>query len=382
MRNRAAIVGVGLTKTALTTKIKGLPGWTADDLYVEGFQNAINDAGLKKEQIDGLMTQGAANHYIVLGQQLGINPAYGGTMNGGGATAGMLIGAAAMAVNHGLANYVAITFASGWERPAPGAVPPEAGGPDPIPYANWGALGPIIQSATSASRHMAVYGTKSEQLAEIAVAFRQHASLNPDAIMQKPITIEDHQNSRWIVEPLKLLDCCLVTSGGVCLIVTTKERARDLRQPVVSILGFGQGFTTQNLERQTWWAGPHQRDAIQRAYTMAGVGPKDIQVAQIYDNFTCNVIMQIEHAGFCGVGEGGSFVEGGRIQLGGPLPLNTDGGQLSHTHPEGFMQVAEGVLQMRHACGPRNVPNAHLELVTGRGMALNAASALVLTDQV
>jgi acetyl-CoA acetyltransferase len=245
----------------------------------------------------------------------------------------------------------------------------------------WGMFGAASWSAVTASRHMALYGTTSEQLGEVAVAMRKHASLNPMAIMREPITVADHQASRFIIDPLRLLDCCLVNDGGVCLIVTTVERARDLGKPVVKIAGMGQGFTTQILERDDWWYGPHQKDAVQQAYAMAGVGPGDIDVAQLYDNFTISVILWLEHAGFCGVGEGGSFVEGGRIQLGGQLPVNTHGGHLSAAHPEGFLTVAEGVQQMRGAAGDRQVPNADVCLVTGRGMILNCASALVLRRQ-
>ena len=396
MRDRTAIVGVGVTEQAMSNKVRGVPGWTTAYLQIEAFRRALADSGLKKDQIDGIFTQGeTARDYISVGQAVGINPSVGGTMTGGGATGGMLVEAAANMVATGAANYVACIFASGnriggRRRPEPeegsGTVREEPmgsedGGSDPNSWNIWGLTSALGRSATSASRHMALYGLKSTHLAEVAVAQRAHAAMDPTAIMQKPITIEDHQNSRWIVQPLRLLDCCLVSHGGVCLIVTTKERAKDLAKPVVSILGFGQGFTTQNLERKQWWYGPHQRDSIQRAYAMAGVSPKDIDVAEIYDNFSITVIMQIEHAGFCGVGEGGEFVEGGRIGPGGALPVNTNGGHLSHSHPAGFLTIAEGVRQMRHECGPRNVPNAKIALTTGRGMVLNAASSLVLTNQ-
>lgn len=387
LRDKAAIVGVGVTEQALSNKIRGIPGWTARELQIEAFKRAINDAGLKKEQIDGLMTQGQVNDYITLGQSLGINQRYGGSMSGGGSTGGLLVGAASMAVNAGLAKYVALVYANGnpvgGTRRARGeaADEPQEGGDDPIPWSTWGLLSALARSATSAQRHMVLYGLKSEQLGEVAVAQRAHAVMDPTAIMQKPITIEDHQESRWIVEPLHLLDCCLVSSGGVCLIVTTKERAKDLAKPPANILGFGQGFTTQNLERKNWFAGPHQRDSVQRAYAMAGVSPMDIDVAQIYDNFSITVIMQLEHAGFCGVGEGGEFVEGGRIGPGGAFPVNTNGGHLSHSHPAGFLTIAEGVRQIRGECGPRQVENAKIALTMGRGMNLNAASALVLTNQ-
>src|SRR6266404_7508902 len=238
--------------------------------------------------------------------------------------------------------------------------------------------GAAANSAVAASRHMALYGTTSRQLGEVAVACRRHACLNPDAVMRDPISIEDHQNSRWIVEPFHLLDCCLISDGGVCVIVTSRERARDLRQPPVVIAGMGQAYTTQNLEREDWWYVPHQKEALARAFKSAGVGPKDIKVAQLYDNFTMSVLLWLEHAGFCGVGESGPFVEGGRIQLGGELPVNTAGGNLSESYMEGWLHVVEGVRQLRGECGARQVEGADTCLVTGRGMTLNCSNAMIL----
>lgn len=234
-------------------------------------------------------------------------------------------------------------------------------------------------SAVAASRHMALYGTTSEQLAEVAVACRRHASMNPNAVMREPITIGDHQASRFIVEPLRLLDCCLISDGGVCVLVTSPKRARDLAKPPVLISGMGQAYTSQTIGKPDWWYVPHQADALRRAFEMAEVTTDDIDVAQLYDNFTISVLLWLEHAGFCGVGESGPFVEGGRIQLGGELPVNTAGGNLSESYMEGWLHVVEGVRQVRGECGERQVPDALTCLVTGRGMALNCANAMILT---
>src|SRR5690606_33112176 len=169
----------------------------------------------------------------------------------------------------------------------------------------WGFMSAAAIIAITAARHMAVYGTTSRQLGEFAVACRYHASLNPDAVMRKPITVDDHQASRWIVEPLHLLDCCLVSDGGVCIIVSSAERARDLKQPPVLISGMGHGYTEQILEREDWWHASHQKAAVEDAYRMAGVGPNAIDVAQLYDNFTPSVLLWLEHGGFCKPGEAG-----------------------------------------------------------------------------
>ena len=378
LKNKAAIVGVGITPQGT------FPGCTNLTLQVDAFKLALEDSGLKKEQIDGLLTEpgtselGWSLDYLRLGQGLGINPQFTGSMMQGGATGGSMVELAAMAVTTGMADYVACVFGDAQRSSPVRSTDRDFGGQDDNLSA-WGVFGAVSWSAMTASRHMALYGTTSEQLGEVAVAMRKHASLNPMAIMREPITVADHQASRWIVDPLHLLDCCLVNDGGVCLIVTTVERARDLKKPVVQISGMGQSFTTQNLERESWWYGPHQKEAIQKAYKMAGVGPKDVQVAQLYDNFTISVVLWLEHGGFCEVGEGGSFVEGGRIQLGGELPVNTHGGHLSAGHPEGWWTIAEGVQQIRGESGERQVPNAEVCLVACRGMVLNCASALVLT---
>ncbi|MCD0502653.1 thiolase C-terminal domain-containing protein [Bordetella petrii] len=375
LSNKIAIVGVGATEQGK------LPGSTPVTLATEAFKRAIEDAGLRKEQIDGLLTmpgttspEGALN-YLRMGETLGIDPRYTGSMTMGGGTAGALVQNAALAVEAGLADYVACIFAD-TARTGNYRFNRSSGWGDA--WGIWGMFGAAANSAVAASRHMALYGTTSRQLGEVAVACRKHASMNPNAVMRDPITLEDHQSSRWIVEPFHLLDCCLISDGGVCVIVTSAERAKDLRQPVVRIAGMGQGYTTQNMEREDWWYVPHQKEALARAYAMSGLGPKDIDVAQLYDNFSMSVLLWLEHAGFCGVGEGGPFVEGGRIQLGGELPVNTAGGNLSESYMEGWLHIVEGVRQMRGACGPRQVQDAKTCLVTGRGMTLNCSNAMIL----
>lgn len=375
LRDRCAITGVGATPQGK------LPGSTALSLGVDAFRRALDDSGLRKEQIDGLLTfsgqtapEGQQN-YLRMGETLGINPRWTGTMYMGGSTAGALVQQAALAINAGMATHVACVYGDA-AATGGGVFNRSQGWGDSS--AIWGFMSAAANSAITAARHMAVYGTTSRQLGEVAVACRHHASLNPDAVMRKPITLEEHQASRWIVEPLHLLDCCLVSDGGVCIIVSSAEHARDMRQPPVLISGMGQAYNMQILEREDWWYAPHQKQAVQDAYAMAGVGPKDIDVAQLYDNFTIAVLLWLEHGGFCAPGESGAFVEGGRIRLGGELPVNTAGGNLSESFMEGWLHIVEGVRQMRGQCGPRQVPGAEVGLVTGRGMTLNCANALVL----
>lgn len=375
LSDRIAIAGVGASPQGKLT------GRTPLDLGIEAFRRALDDAGLRKEDIDGILTMPGTTspegslHYLRFGEAVGIDPRYTGSLTMGGGTAGALVQMAALAIAGGLATTVACVF--GDTAKTGGSRFGRASGGE-LPWSLWGMMGAAANSALAADRHMHEYGTTSRQLAEVAVACRYHASLNPDAVMREPITIEDHQASRFIVRPLRLLDCCLISDGGVCIIVTSAERARDLAAPPVLIAGMGQAYTTRNLEREDWWTVPHQRDALAAAFRMAGVTPGDIDVAQLYDNFTISVLLWLEHAGFCGEGEAGAFVEGGRIRLGGELPVNTAGGNLSESYMEGWLHIVEGVRQMRHACGPRQVADAQLCLVTGRGMALNCSNAMIL----
>lgn len=372
---KMAIAGVGATAQGT------LSGRTPLDLGIEAFKAALADSGIDKTDVDGLLTfpgttspEGSL-HYLRFGEAVGINPRYCASMTLGGATAGCLVQAASMAIHAGLATTVACVFG---DTPKTGGYRFGRPSGGEMSWATWGMLGAAANSALAADRHMHKYGTTSRQLGAVAVACRRHASLNPNAVMRKPITIDDHQASRPIVRPLRLLDCCLISDGGVCIIVTSVEKARNLAKPPVVIAGMGQAHTTMNMEHEQWWYVPHQKKALSDAFAMAKVSPKDIHVAQLYDNFSISVILWLEHAGFCREGEGGQFVEGGRIELGGELPVNTAGGNLSESYMEGWLHIVEGVRQIRGECGPRQVDRNDLCLVTGRGMSLNCSNALVL----
>lgn len=374
---RAAIAGVGASRQGK------LPGETPLSLITEAFLGALDDSGIRKEEVDGLLTMPGttspegAKHYLAVGEHLGINPHFTGSMAMGGATAGALVQLAAMAVATGMASVVACVFGD-TARTGGSKFDAPAGRGDS--WGIWGMYGNAANSAIGARRHMALYGTTSEQLGWVAVTTRRHATLNPAAVMREPMTIADHQASRLVVEPLHLLDCCIITDGGAAIIVTTPERAADARKPAVALWGMGQGHTLENLGGpRDWWYLPHQADCVSRAYRMAGVGPRDIDVAQLYDNFSIAVLFWLEHAGFVPVGESGPFVEGGRrIDLGGELPVNTAGGNLSESYMQGWLHIVEGVRQVRGEAGERQVADAELCLVTGRGMTLNTSSCLVL----
>jgi acetyl-CoA acetyltransferase len=218
------------------------------------------------------------------------------------------------------------------------------------------------------------YGTRPEQLAEIAVTTRRHAALNPEAKMRKPIAVADVLASRMISEPLHLLDCCIISDGGGALVVTSTERARGLRKGAVSVLGCGEAVAHQELGAPDLLTiAAHQSG--EQAFAMAGIRHADVDLCTIYDSFTITVLATLENLGFCKPGEGGSFVEGGRIGLGGELPINPDGGGLSSNHPgmRGIFLAIEAVRQLRGECGPRQVANAKLALAHGTGGTLGVA---------
>jgi len=374
--SRAAIAGVGASRQGK------LPDETPMSLISEAFIAALADAGIDKSEVDGLLTMPGTTspegpkHYLAVGERLGLDPIYTGSLSMGGATAGALIQQAALAIEAGMATVVVCVFGD-TARTGGSRFDAAAGGGDS--WGIWGMFGNAANSAFGARRHMALYGTTSEQLGWVAVNARRNAVLNPAAIMREPMTIEDHQASRMIVDPLHLFDCCLISDGAVAIIVTTPERARDARMGAVPILGMGQGHTLQNLGTPDWWYLPHQQPMFERAYAMARLGPSDIDVAQLYDNFTISVLFWLEHAGFVKPGESGPFVEGGtRIALDGELPINTAGGNLSESYMQGWLHVVEAVRQLRGECGERQVRGAETCLVTGRGMTLNTASCLIL----
>ena len=247
-------------------------------------------------------------------------------------------------------------------------------------------LAPVHRWGFTAARHMQQYGTTSAHFGWISVTARRHAAANPKAVLKRAISIDDHQSSRWIAYPHRLLDCCLETDGACAVVVGPAERARDLRQPPVYILGAAQasGMGGGDWLGRAWpyfaytdLATTEASVCAQEVYRQAGVGPSDIAVAQLYDNFTSSVLIQLEEYGFCPKGEGGPFVEGGqRITLGGEIPINTSGGMLGEAYVHGMNLVVEGVRQMR-GTSSLQVPNAEIGLVTS-GIPGTPTSALIL----
>jgi acetyl-CoA acetyltransferase len=242
-----------------------------------------------------------------------------------------------------------------------------------------GALAPAQLYAPMARRHMERHGTTSRQLGEIAVTIRRHAGLHGNAIMTKPITLDDHQASRMIADPLRLLDCSLESDGAAAVIVSAAERARDLRKRPVYISGVAEGHpdSPSTITQRPELTVLGTAKAAPRAFAMAGVTPADIDVAEIYDCFTYIVLCQLEDLGFCGKGEGGAFVENGALGLGGRLPVNTHGGLLSQAHVAGLNHIVELTRQLRGEGGATQVEDAEVGLVTGYGDMGDGAVAIM-----
>jgi acetyl-CoA acetyltransferase len=350
LKDRVAIVGVG------NTSYGNFPEIDDYGLGARAFRSALEDCGLPKAKIDGL---GVCRipYYLRMGEILGVDPTWTMQFPGHGRMAGMAIVEAAMALVTGAATYVALIYGNvGRSRGASYGGGDDGGGPwDP-----WGFTSPGAAHALMFHQHMQRYGTTTRQLAEVSVAFRRHAILNPGAVMKKPMSIQDHEDARFICEPLRLLDYCLINDGAVSIIMTTIDRARDLRKRPVRITGIGaadayRGATIDTYSHDMLYE--QLKAAGEQCYAMAGIGPEDVDAFMCYDNFSPTVLFALDGLGYCKRGESGSFVEGGTLQLGGRLPTNTDGGHLSCSYMQGWALHAEAVRQLRGECGERQVDN-------------------------
>jgi len=385
LRGKVAIVG------AADTEVGVVPHMTATQLCVDAALRALEDAGIGKGQIDGLITcnsmaEPAMYHAESIAEYLQIFPRYCMNVNTGGGTTFSILHHAASAIATGMCDTVLITMAdslrSGLNREQAMAMQASAGHAQfEIPY------GPTVPSfyALIAQAHMAKYGTTPEQLAAVAVAARKHASLNPAAQMRDLITIEDVVNSRMIADPLHLLDCSLISDGGSAVILTSAEKAGNFPNHPIYLLGVGEGHKHEHISQAQSLTTSAAVESGKRAYEMAGVGPKDIDFAQLYDCFTPTVVIELEDLGFCEKGEGGAFAESGAIEIGGTLPVNTHGGLLSHCHsghPGSMFALTEAVIQLRHQAGKRQVHEAEIALVHGQGGIMSSHTSLILGREV
>src|SRR5882724_2225409 len=349
------------------------PDKTMYQIMAESVRGALEDCGLTIKDVDGLLTAGmgmGAMAIVGFCDYLNLTPNFVDSTNIGGSSFVAHTAHAAAAINAGLCEVAVVVYGStaASSRFAIGTGGGGGGG-DPCDQYEF-PFGPTTVGAYAmiAQRHMHDYGTTPEQLAEIAVTMRLHASMNPVAKYRDPITVEDVLASRVISSPLHLLDCCIISDGGGALVITSAERARDLKKPPVVVLGAAEALrhaeigTRDLLDIAARQSGP-------LALARAGVTHADIDLAMIYDSYTITVLATLEALGFCAPGEGGAFCAGGRIGLGGALPVNPDGGGLSSNHPgmRGIFLVIEATRQLRGECGPRQVKDAKLVLVHGTG---------------
>jgi acetyl-CoA acetyltransferase len=354
-------------------------------IVLEAAVRAIRDSGLPKEAIDGVITRGPQfNYSAVLAERLGLPPRHYICDVGlsGSSSVSMILNAVA-ALNAGFCTHVLCMIGGGGDEGGGGAEGAAGGGGSWIHdlHQAFGQVGAPIGYALLARRHMYEYGTTSEQFGAIAVACRKHASLNPNASYRTPITLEDHQSSRMVADPFRLLDCCPSTTAGGAVIITSAERARDLPNEPVYILGLGHCNTHSEGEFAPNMTTVAMREASQRAYAMGGLGPRDVDFANVYDCFTYAVLVTLEDYGFCEKGEGGAFVEGGRIELGGELPVNTGGGLLSQGHASGFLHITEAATQLRGAAGGRQVRDAKVGIVSGQCGVLGVNACLLMSNE-
>ncbi len=385
---RTRIVG------AATSDYPHTPDMSELDHYVLAVRKALADAGLRLADVDGLILAAGGMRGISpmgLAEYLGLRPTFVDGLSVGGSSFVYHAARAALAVGTGLCEVAVVAtgqLGKSGMRVGRGMRGGGGGGGAPPPGFGsffWDSTAglPLIGAyAMAARRHMHEYGTTSEDLAEIAVAARYHASMNEKAQYQDPITIDDVLNSRWVAEPLHLLDCCVVSDGGGAYVVTTAERAKDLPKPSVKMLGYGERIGHAGIGSMPNFTRTAAADTGTMAFDMAGLKPADIECAELYDSFTITVALLLEDLGFCKKGEVGDFARG-HLRVGGPLPINTDGGGLSAVHPgmRGMFLMTEGVRQIRGEGAPLAVAKeggVDTCLVHGVGGQLSSHATLIL----
>ncbi len=384
LKDKYAVVGVG------QSPIGEVPTMDSISLLAVAMKEAIEDCGLTNRDVDGIICRGpdeVYTHHQRMGNVLGINARFGTALTSGGASQCSAVALAAMAIEAGMCDTVVCGYGRNtWSRTRKKKGTRQGSGRgirltgEAVEFGpEYGHFGAAAQHAFGCRRHMHLYGTTKDQLGHIAVTFRKHASLNPLAQMRAPITIDDYHKAPPVVEPFSRLDCSLNTDGAGAVVVTSAERAKDLKQKPVFVMGFGQKNNTRG-----WYHGENMtklggKESAATAFRMAGITPNDVDMAQIYDCFTYIVMVTLEDYGFCNKGEGGSFVSSGALELGGTLPTNTSGGQLSEGHVEGMLQVVEAVHQIRGDRPPeRQVKDAEIGIVSGHGGNTVCHSTLIL----
>ncbi len=348
--------------------------------HAEAAYNALEDAGLKLSDVDGLMTAGYST--LMLAEYLGMQPKFTDCTAVGGSSFVIHIAHAVAAINAGYCETVLVTHgeAGRSSRARRGSNSSESGPQYEVPY---GIMGAPVSYAMACRRYMHQYGEDRtrQAMAEIAVSTRKWALMNPKSYMKDPMSFDDYHESRWIAWPFHLPDCCVVTDAGGAYVITTAERARDLKKAPVYVLGAAEGHDHGIISQMPDLTRTIARETGPKALERAGLTHDDIDLAMIYDSFTYTVLASLEAIGFCGFGEGPDFVANQRTAPGGDFALNTSGGGLSYTHSGmyGMFLVLEAVRQMRGECGERQIDKHDLCLINGTGGALSSTGTVIVS---
>jgi acetyl-CoA acetyltransferase len=374
LRGSAAIAG------AAESEIGAAPeGSRPVDLMAQASLRALADAGLTPADVDGVFaaTTQLPMAPVNLALELGIDARYSDATNVGGSSFMFHVSHARAAIAAGLCDVALIAYGSTQRLVGRSSASVQELDPWEAPFR---PVLPLTAYALAASRHMHEFGTTREQLASVAVAARSWAQLNPGAWSRDPLSIEDVLSSRVVADPLTLRDCCLVTDGGAAIVVTSAKRAATLRRPPVLVLGAGEAHSHRHITGMPELTTTAATRSGAAAFADAGLTPADVDVAQIYDAFTITPILFLEDLGFCAKGDGGPFAASGAIARGGALPMNTNGGGLSYTHPGmyGLHAIVEAVRQLRGECGDRQVPGCEVAVAHGNGGVLSTQATLVL----
>jgi acetyl-CoA acetyltransferase len=373
---RGAVAVVGAAESDLGEVAAGL---SVVDLMAQGVHRALADCGLTLADVDGVYAAAGQSRMpsTALCEYLGLQPRVQDSTMMGGSSFMTHVAHAQAAIEAGLCEVAVVAYGSTQRSAGRRNVAPREYNPYETPFR---PLTPATAYALAASRHMHQYGTTREQLAEVAVAARQWALLNPAAWEKTPLTVAEVLASRMVSHPLTVRDCCLVTDGGGALVMTSAARARHLRRPPVYVLGVGECISHQAISSMPDLTVTGAVHSGAQAYAMAGLRPVDIDVVQVYDAFTLTTLLFLEDLGFCAKGEGGAFVADGAIAPGGRLPVNTSGGGLSYGHPGmfGLFVLIEAVRQLRGECGARQVARCETAIAHGNGGVLSSQSTVIL----
>ena len=376
-RGSAAIVGVAESDIGQVAD-----GFSVIDLMAQGVQRALEDCGLMLKDVDGVFSATSQSRLSVLSlcEYLGIDPPFIGSTIVGGSSFEYHVAHAMNAIEQGLCNVAVIAYGSTQRSIGRKQASVREINPYESPF---NPFMPSSAYAMAAARHMHQYGTTREQLAAVAVAAREWAQLNPVAWDRKPLSIQDVLSARMVSYPFTVRDICLVTDGGGAVIVTSAERARSLRKKPAYVLGCGQSTTHSSISSMPDLTVTGAVASGKAAYKMAKLGPADVDAFELYDAFTLNTILFLEDLGVCKKGEGGPFVEGGRIGPKGSVPVNTNGGGLSYCHPGmyGLFLLIEAVRQLRGECGARQVKDCEVAIAHGNGGVLSSQATVILGNE-